>query len=182
VYTLENVFLSTQPEEFERLFNQCFYQQPLSDSLLPVSYSIEKALTLNTLKPKKIALFLTADFCYSCKVYSRATMTDSIIKKYLDENYYLVQFNAFGNDTVRFGGYTFPPQSNAMHPFASAVTSNKLILPSLIIIKDEKQFITSVPYFQTPAAIEPILHFFHEDAYQRMNFDEYRKTFNGKVK
>lgn len=62
-------------------------------------------------KPKKTLIFFHTDWCGYCRKMENEVFTDKIIIKKLDEEYYIVKFDAESIDTVRFEGQVFTNSS-----------------------------------------------------------------------
>ncbi|HPF92880.1 MAG TPA: hypothetical protein PLV65_03030, partial [Tenuifilaceae bacterium] len=67
------------------------------------------------------------------------------------------------------------------HELAAALLQGKMSYPSVAYLDENNQLLTSVPGYVTPAQIEPILVFFGEDHYKTTNWEDFQKTFIGKV-
>lgn len=57
--------------------------------------------------PKKVMIYIYADWCVYCKKMDQSVFSRPEIKALLSSNYYAVRFNAEYKDTVWFGGQTF---------------------------------------------------------------------------
>ncbi len=137
-------------------------------------------------KPKKILIDTYTDWCGWCKKMDANTFTDPEIKKYLEENFYSVKFNAESTEDVVFNGKTYknqnPTRSRSTHDLALYLLNNRPSYPTLVFIDENLNPITPVPGYMEPKDLEPILHFIAEDKYKTMKWEEFRAGFVGKCK
>jgi thioredoxin-related protein len=186
IYVVENIFHTTSFDEFKQNFNKTFVDTLSVNKNAVKWYSINDALKLQKDKSKKLIIYLNTDWCTGCRVMKATTFTDSTIAKYINENYYLVNFNAQEQDSVSFNGTTFKfePQSNSVpfHQFAIALTGGNIILPSTIFLDEKLQRLDVLPYYLSPTPLKPILHYYGDDEYKKMKWDDYLKKEKGGTK
>ncbi len=147
-------------------------------------YTFEEAVELNSINPKKIFIDVYTDWCSWCKVMDQKTFSHPDIADYLNENYYPVKFNAESREPITFRGMVFNNKGEGRrspHELAAALLQGKMSYPSVAYLDENNQLLTSVPGYVTPAQIEPILVFFGEDHYKTTNWEDFQKTFIGKV-
>lgn len=147
-------------------------------------YTFEEAVELNSQNPKKIFIDVYTDWCSWCKVMDEKTFSHPEIADYLNENYYPVKFNAESTEPVHFANTVFENNGKgrrSMHDLAVALLQGKMSFPSVAYLDENNQLLTAVPGYLTPVQIEPILVFFGEDHYKGKNWEEFQKTFIGKV-
>lgn len=183
IYMVENVFRTTGYNEFEAYYKKAFPENP-ADTLrrVPVSrYTFADALELSKKTKKKILLDIYTNWCNGCKVMNNTTFTDSSIAKYINDNFYLVPFNAETKESLNFKGTEFPGAANGMfHQFVPAVLKNNVILPSLVIFNEEHNIVDVLPFYMSPKLLEPVLHFYGDDAYKSVKWQDYQKEFSKK--
>jgi len=184
VFTLENIYLTTQFEEFKEYYTKAFYDSSFSDTASVHWYSIDEAMDLAAKEPKKVLVFIYTEWCVGCKIMYRTSYMHPVVAGYINENYYPVRIDAVIKDTIEFGGQTFVNNENdgPFHQFAIALLKNKVTLPSMVFLNNNYEMITSVPRYMTPEALEPVLHFFCEDKYKTDKWEEYRSSFVGEIK
>src|ERR1035438_7038240 len=70
-------------------------------------YSLEDALKLTAVSPKKIYIDVYTDWCGWCKRMDAGTFKDPCIVELMNKYYYPVRFNAEIKDTLHYGDSTF---------------------------------------------------------------------------
>jgi len=144
-------------------------------------YSFEEAVELNNNKESKMVLIdVYTDWCGWCKKMKKTTFNHPEIAQYINKNFYAVRFDAESNKRVSFRGKTFVKQGNksrSPHQLAIALLQGKMSYPSVAYLDGNNELITTVPGYYGPKDMEPILRYFGEKAYKRMNYKEYRKNF-----
>ena len=161
--------------------------------------SFEQALAENAKAPKFIFVDLYTDWCGRCKVMDKNTFADTVIAKYMSENFYCVKFNAEGKNDVKFFGrvnkfdsltmqntvvmdtvvFKHDPTAgrNGTHQLAIALTDGKLSYPSFVLLDNNIQRLDIIQGYQPPPPFETMLHFFVDGAYKTMSFEDFSKTF-----
>jgi thioredoxin-related protein len=117
----------------------------------------------------------------------KETFTNQVISEILNNKYYPVKFDAEGSESVTFYGQTYinDGKSGKAHQFAIALLRGQLSYPTVVFIvpmKDGKIQANPVPGFRQPKDMEVLLSYFADKAYTSQSFDDFQKTFQGKVK
>jgi thioredoxin-related protein len=96
-----------------------------------------------------------------------------------------VKFNAEGQESVSFLGQTFINDGKAgrAHQLAVALLNGQLSYPTVVFLtkQDDKYAVSPVPGFMQPKQMEVLLSFFAERAYETQKWDDFQKTFVGKI-
>ncbi len=179
IFTVENIFRTTSYDDFSAKFSQTFYDSLHTNNRDVIKlHSIAELPSLMKKEPKKVIISIGTAWCSGCRIMNATTFSDSLIAKYINSTFYLVDINAESKDTLIFSGNLFPPSANPQFPFHSIVnflTSNRLVLPSLVFIDEKFQLIESIPYYQHPKGLEPILHYFGDDQFKHLKWKEFLK-------
>jgi thioredoxin-related protein len=117
----------------------------------------------------------------------RETFTNSVISDILNSKYYPVKFNAEGKDSVTFFGHTFinDGKSGNAHQLAVALLGGQLSYPTVVFLipqKDGQLKIQQVPGFREAKDMEILLSYFADKTYTTQSFDDFQKSFQGKIK
>ena len=148
-------------------------------------YTIDEALKMNAVSPRKILMDVYTDWCGYCKIMDAQTFDHPVIAEFINQNFYPVKFDAESSDPVNFGGHNFVNQGGSKsarkttHQFVSALGVSAY--PSVAYFTGDLKLIYVIPGFFKPDEMEPLLHFIAEEKYQTINLDEYKKTFVSKL-
>ena len=150
-------------------------------------YTIQEAEKLNKQNPRPIFTDTYTDWCGWCKKMDKETFTNTIISDILNNKYYPVKFNAEGKDSITCFGQTFinDGKSGNAHQLAVALLNGQLSYPTVVFLlpqPDGKFQIAPVPGFKVPKEMEVILNYFADNTYTTQKFEDYQKSFQGKVK
>ena len=163
-------------------------QNPASSQTTPVKwYTIQEAEKLFKQSPRPFFIDTYTDWCGWCKKMDKDTFTNSVISNILNTRYYPVKFDAEGKDSVIFLGTKFinDGKSGKAHQLAVALLKGQLAYPTVVFLipqNDGKLILEPVPGYKEPKEMETILSFFADKNYETQKFDDFQKTFAGKVK
>ncbi len=149
-------------------------------------YTIQEAEKLMKQSPRPLFVDTYTDWCGWCKKMDKETFTNPVISDLLNKKFYAVKFDAEGTEKVSFLGQTFINDGKAgkAHQLAVALLSGQLSYPTVVFLtvqNDGKYAVSPVPGFKQPKEMEVLLSFFADKAYETQKWDEYQKSFKGKV-
>lgn len=179
IFTVENVFRTSQYEDFSINFEKTFYDTIKKDDVVKW-HSLKEALELQKTKPKKIIIDVYAGFCNACRVMNKTVYNDPKVAKYINDNFYLVDFNAETKDEIEFKGVKYNNAAAQNFPFNTLVmefTRKNFILPTTSILNENLDVIDAVPYYLPESTLLAILHFYEEDKYKNTKWEDFYKEY-----
>lgn len=146
-------------------------------------YSIEEAVTLAKANPRPIFVDTYTDWCGWCKKLDKETFSNPVIAEILNNQYYAVKFDAEGKEPVTFQGRKFVNDGSLgkTHQLAYALLQGNLGYPTVVFLTANGELITPISGYKTPVQFEPLLAYFAGNSWQKQSFDDFAKTFQGKV-
>lgn len=123
--------------------------QTKNDSLNWLSF--EQLNDSLTIKPKKTLIFFHTDWCSYCKKMLRESFVDHRVIKKLQQEYYIVKFDAESNETIHFDGVTIAKENssarvNSFHPIVTLLTDTKQPRFPITIVLNEDFKIEKTKY------------------------------------
>ncbi len=142
--------------------------------------SWEKAveLTENEANPKKIFVDVYTDWCGWCKKMDKDTFQNPEVAAYMQENFYMVKFDAEGKDPVEFQGKTFnyvPSGRRGYHELAAALLQGRLSYPTVVFLDEKMNMLSPVPGYQKAKPFLKIAKYFGDDIYKTKDWKAYDK-------
>lgn len=184
VYQLENVFRNSPYEDFEKQYNNAFYD----------SVSGEKFKEVKWLKPseffgkqdsskKKTLVLIHTEWCNACRVMYRTSFIDKASEKYLKEKFDFVDFNPEITEPITFKGKVFSNQRSPQMPFhelATALCRNSLTLPSLVVLDEKMIVLDAVPFYLNPTVLKNITTFYGDNIYKQKSWADFTNSMSKK--
>jgi len=144
-------------------------------------YSFADAYRINKKKPKKIFVDVYTDWCGWCKKMDKETFQDPETAKYMQKHFYCVKLNAETRDTIVVDSVKFvnrnPGGRGGNNQLAVELLRGKMSYPSCVFINEQNQVLTIVPGYLNANDFAPVIHYFGENAYKDLKWEEYRETY-----
>ena len=150
--------------------------------------TIEEAQELMKKEPRKVLIDVHTKWCGPCKMMMKNTFTNPEIIDYINKHYYAVKFNAEGNEEVNFKGTIYknpgydPAKANsrnATHQFTRAIApvNGRVAYPTIVYMDENFNILTPVQGYLKPDQLMPILKYFGDNAYRKMDWNTYLASY-----
>ncbi len=177
IFTVENAYRTTPFEEFSKNFNHTFYDT-VFNKVQPQWKTFNSALAEHKKKPKKIIVSINSSFCNTGKVMVKTTFADSALAPYLNKNFYLVNFGVEDKADIEFKGKKYSNNGEGGFPFHSLALElerKNFVLPGTVILDENLEILDVISFYQNPRWMEKVAHYFGDNEYKKMKWDEYLK-------
>ena len=134
------------------------------------------AMTKNEGNTKKVFIDVYTEWCGWCKKMDKDTFQNPEVAQYMQENFYMVKFNAEGKEPIEFDGRTFeyvPSGRRGYHQLAAALLQNRLSYPTVVFLDENMKMLSPVPGYQKVQPFMQIAKYFGENIYKEQDWKSY---------
>jgi thioredoxin-related protein len=146
-------------------------------------YSLEEALKMNKVHPRKIMINWYANWNISSMLMYANTFNNPAIAAFINKNYYPVRIDATTTDTLNVFGQKFINE-NKQHPYhqlAVAMLEGKMIFPATLFLDENNKLIDRMQIFLTSENLQPILNYYGGNVYRTTKWADYLKTYKSQM-
>lgn len=140
----------------------------------------EEAVELNKKEKKKILLDVFTYWCGWCKKMDAETFTNPYLIKYLNDNFYLVKFDAESKEPMQYNGKEFryvKTSKGGHHELAEELLRGHLSFPSLVFLDENLEVIQPIPGYRDAEELLMISSYFGTGKYKEVPWSIYQKDF-----
>ena len=141
---------------------------------------------------KKVVVHLFTQWCTWCKKMDQTTFRDSLVVKYINENFVAIKFDAEQREDINFKGETYKFTRGGLrgyHALASKLTHGQLRYPTMVFMDEDSRVMQMLPGFRNSLSLETILTYFAGNHHKstpwaifQINYESVRDTESGSFK
>ncbi len=146
-------------------------------------HSMKEAMELNKKTPKKFLIDIYTDWCGWCKVMDKNTFGHEKIAAIIDQYFYAVKFNSEKDSAeIEYKGKLYK-LVNGYHELTTVLFNGQGVgYPTICYMDTDMNIIQSIPGYQTPEQIEPILMYFGSGSHKTTPWETYYANFKSTLK
>lgn len=157
-----------------------FNPKPVENPAAPTIQwlTMEAAATQSAADGKKILVDVYTSWCGWCKVMDRETYSDPQVVAYINEHFHPVKFNGEQTSPLTLAGKTYKyvaKGGRGYNEYTAVILNGQLSYPSTVFLNADLSVIYPVPGYIEKDQFLKILGYTQEDAYKKMQFEEYAK-------
>ena len=141
-----------------------------------ISFEEAVSLTQEEGNTKKVFIDVYTDWCGWCKKMDKDTFQNPEVAAYMQENFYMVKFNAEGKEPIEYDGKTFkyvPSGKRGYHELAAALLQGRLSYPTVVFLDKDLKMLSPVPGYQKVQPFMQIAKYFGENIYKEKDWKTY---------
>ncbi|MGZ3863570.1 MAG: DUF255 domain-containing protein [Bacteroidia bacterium] len=177
VFVVEGAFRTSTFDDFNKSFQRAFYDTT-KPKIKPDWHTFAEVAQLQKKKAKKTIVSIGASFCNTCRVMNKGTFANEELLKYLNKDFYLVELNTEQKEEIEFNGKKYLNNGEGGFPFHSLaleLTRRNFIIPATVILDEKNEILDVISFYQNPEWLVKVSHYFGDNEYKKMKWDEYLK-------
>ena len=133
---------------------------------------------------KMVFIELKTSWCGWCRRMENVTFDDPTVSKYMNKNFFNIQFDAESRKNINFLGKTYrfnsADGSRGRHSLAKALMedSEKQGYPTVAFLDENYNLIQSIPGYIAAKDFEVIMHYFGDKEYETKTWAAFVKEYN----
>lgn len=137
----------------------------------------QEAMAKQAREPKKVFIDMYTSWCSWCKKMDAGTFKDSTVAAYMNNTFYAVKLDAETRDTLTYKGkqYHYLPDSKC-NELAILLLNGQMSYPTSVYLDEHQNVLSPVSGFMAADQIIVILHYFGDDMFKKMTWEEYVKS------
>ena len=142
--------------------------------------SWDEAVELNKKEKKKILLDVFTYWCGWCKKMDTETFSNPYLAKYLNENYYLVKFDAESKEQLEYKGKEYHyirSNKGGHHELAEELLRGHLSFPSIVFLDENMEMIQPIPGYRDAEELLMISSYFSSSKYKEVPWSIFQKEY-----
>jgi thioredoxin-related protein len=146
--------------------------------------TLQEALDLNKVNPKKIIINLYDNYSISSTMMRLQTYNNSINATYLNEKFYVVNLDIKSEEEFEFLGQTFINEKlpHGFHQLPIALLNGTMKTPAFVIFDENLTYIGKEQRYFTPEDFEALIKYVGDDDYKTLKFEDYKRNFKSTFK
>ncbi|MGZ3902979.1 MAG: DUF255 domain-containing protein [Bacteroidia bacterium] len=177
VFVVEGAFRTSSFDDFNKSFQRAFYDTT-KPKIKPDWHTFAEVAQLQKKKPKKTIISIGASFCNTCRVMNKGTFANEELLAYINKNFYLIDLSAEQKEEIEFNGKKYLNNGEGGFPFHSLaleLTRKNFIIPATVVLDEKNEILDVLSFYQNPGWLLKVSHYFGENEYKKMKWDEYLK-------
>jgi len=178
VFFARNFYKIYPYENFKHDFDKTFKDSTVFQDKVHWK-SFEEGLKSN----KKKLIYFVHPGCIDCKMMQKTSFQHDSIAKYLNQHFTCIHFDILSQDTIEFNGkkYFFDQKQYPFHQLAVMLSNGQINLPQIIFLNEQNQIVSSVPGFFPVKNFDILIHFFNEEAFKTLTWENYIKQYKSNI-
>jgi len=185
IYYAEDIDLSVEYSDWLKIHKKGYPpgKTQMMTRLLVKWKTLDEATAENKNVQKKMLLNFYNYNKISCTLMRTQIFNNSTIASYLNDKYNCVNIDVFTEDTLKIFGqqYINENQPYKYHQLPIAALDGQMIFPAFIVLDENGKVLEKIRNFVTPQMLEPILHYYGDNDYKKVLWNDFKSKFKNTV-